>query len=183
MVGGDPYLKEVFPLPPLVAYKRPSNIKDKLIRSKVPSTNNQRPKRIVPGMTKCNNCPICPFVTVGKTVKSTASGYRVDINRPVNCQSKNILYCVSCDKCTQQYVGESERTLQERFSEHKGYASNRILSKATGLHFSQNGHKVSDMKVTVLEKIFSTDGAVRKEREKHYIQEINTKYKGLNRKS
>ena len=144
---------------------------DKLIRSKVPSTNTQRPKLIVPGMTKCNNCPICPFVTVGKTVKSTASGYRVDINRPANCQTKNILYCISCDRCRQQYVGESERTLQERFS------------KTTALHFSQNGHKVSDMKVTVLEKIFSTDGAVRKEREKHYIQEMNTKYKGLNRKS
>ena len=57
---------------------------------------------------------------------------------------------------------------------------NRIPNKATGLHFSQNGHKVSDMKVTVLEKIFSTDGAVRKEREKYFIQEMNTKCKGLN---
>ena len=32
----DPRLKEVFPAPPLVAYKRPQNIKEKLIRSKVP---------------------------------------------------------------------------------------------------------------------------------------------------
>ena len=32
----DPHLKETFPQPPLVAYKRPKNIGDKLIRSKVP---------------------------------------------------------------------------------------------------------------------------------------------------
>ena len=32
----DPYLAEIFPLPPLVAYKRPPNIKDKLIRAKIP---------------------------------------------------------------------------------------------------------------------------------------------------
>ena len=34
----DPRLKEIFPDPPLVAYKRPQNIRDKLIRSKVPQT-------------------------------------------------------------------------------------------------------------------------------------------------
>ena len=40
----DPRLKEVFPKPPLVAYKRPKNIRDTLIRSKVPPLLNSRPK-------------------------------------------------------------------------------------------------------------------------------------------
>ena len=105
----------------------------------------------------------------------------VDINKQVNCQSKNILYCITCDKCSIQYIGETERTLQERFSEHKGYAVNMITSKATGEHFSQKTHKVSDMKVSALEKLSSTDPAVRKEREKYYISKMNTKYKGLNK--
>ena len=183
MVGGDPHLKEVFPLPPLVAYKRPANIRDKLIRSKIPSNTSQRPRRVIPGMTKCNNCVICPYVKTGKTVKSAASNLTVDINRPVNCQTKNMLYCISCDKCTMQYIGESERSLQERFSEHRGYVNNGHVSKATGEHFSQKGHTLSDMRVTVLEKIFSTDPAVRKEREKLFIKEMNTKYKGMNRKT
>ena len=80
-----------------------------------------------------------------------------------------------------QYIGESERTLQERFSEHKGYALNQKVNKTTGEHFSQKGHKVSDMRVTVLEKIFSSDPAIRKEREKLFINKMNTKYKGLNK--
>ena len=63
-----------------------------------------------------------------------------------------------------QYVGESEWTLQERFSEHKSYAINLKINKATGEYFSQGGHKVSDMRVSILEKIFSSDAAVRKER-------------------
>ena len=90
-------------------------------------------------MTKCN-----------KSVRSAASNFTVEINRPVNCQTKNLLYCISCDRCPVQYIGESERTLQERFSEHKGYAVNMKTSKATGEHFSQKTHKVSDMKVSVL---------------------------------
>ena len=131
MVADDHYLKEVFPLPPLVAYKRPPDIKDKLIRSKVPPQLSQRPRRVIPGMTKCNNCPICPFVQTGKSVKATGSNFHVEINRPVNCQTRNILYCISCDRCPAQYIGQSERSLQDRFSEHRGYVSNRNMSKAT----------------------------------------------------
>ena len=68
MVAGDQHLKEAFPLPPLVAYKRPPNIRDKIIRSKVPETL-KRAKRSVPGMSKCNNCPICPFVSEINSIK------------------------------------------------------------------------------------------------------------------
>ena len=32
----DPYLAEVFKEPPLIAYKRAPNIRDKIIRAKVP---------------------------------------------------------------------------------------------------------------------------------------------------
>ena len=107
--------------------------------------------------------------------------YIGDINRPVNCQSKNILYCITCEKCSLQYIGESEQTLKDRFSEHKGYVVNRMMKKATGEHFNSKGHKVSDMKISILEKIFSTDPAIRKEREKFFINKMNTKYKGLNK--
>ena len=180
MVENDPHLKEVFPLPPLVAYRRPQNIRDKIVRSKIPSTS-KRNKRSVPGMKKCNNCSICPFVKEGKSVQSTFSKCTVDINTSVNCQTRNILYCISCEKCSLQYIGESERSLKERFSEHRGYVVNNLKNKATGEHYNKKGHKVSDMKITIIEKIFSLDPAVRKEREKFYINKFNTKYKGLNK--
>ena len=179
----DPHLAEVFPLPPLIAYKRPANIRDKLIRSKIPNKTSGRPKREVPGMKKCLNCPIYPFVQTGRSVKSTATNYTVDINTAVNCQSKNIIYALGCTKCSEQYVGESERTLQDRFSEHKGYVTNSILSKATGNHFNQQGHKISDMKITITEKVHCKDPQFRKQREKMYINKMNTKYKGMNRKT
>ena len=57
---------------------------------------------------------------------------------------------------------------------------NKKISKATGEHFNMKGHKVSDMRVSIIEKVFSQDTAVRKEREKFYIMKMNTKYKGLN---
>ena len=81
-----------------------------------------------------------------------------------------------------QYVGESERSLQDRFSEHLGYVKNKHLTKATGGHYNLPGHTVSDMRVTIVEKIHSSDPLIRKQREELFIQKLNTKYKGLNKK-
>ena len=45
MITLDPYLKEVFPKPPLLAYKRQRNIGDIIIKSKVPKDKQQRQKQ------------------------------------------------------------------------------------------------------------------------------------------
>ena len=79
-----------------------------------------------------------------------------------------------------QYIGESERSLQERFSDHKGYVTKRQVTKAVGQHFNLPGHRASDMMVTIIEKVHSLDPLVRKERDELYIIKFNTKYKGLN---
>ena len=179
----DPRLKEIFPEPPLVAYKRPQNIKDKIIRAKVPPINNLRPKRHIPGMKRCNNCGICPYVREGKSVRATSTNFKTDINTMVTCSSKNIIYLLGCKKCPQQYIGESERSLRERFVEHRGYVNTRNFSKTTGVHFNEKGHSVSDMEITIVEKIFNQNPHFRKEREKMYIQKFNTQYKGLNKRN
>ena len=182
MTNNDQHLKEVFPAPPLVAYRVPPNLRTKLIRSKLPPENT-RQKRQLNGMKKCLNCPICPFVVEGKLVKSKASSEVVQINAPVTCQTKNIIYCISCIKCREQYIGTSERTLQKRFSEHRDYVKNEHLNKATGWHFNKKGHSVADMTVSIVEKVYSSNESLRLERESHYINKFNTKYKGLNRVS
>ena len=140
----DPYLAETFPLPPLIAYKRQANIGSKLVRSKIPKEAPPRPKRNIPGMTKCNKCQICPFVTPGKLAKATATKNTHEICQNVNCQDRNVIYLIGCSHCKMQYVGESERTLKERFSEHKGYMANHRLNKATGYHFNSTSNNFGE---------------------------------------
>ena len=177
----DPRLKEVFPKPPLVAYKRPKNIRDTLIRSKVPPLSNSRPKRQLPGMKKCNKCGACPFVKEGRTVESRSTNFKVDIKKTVDCTTQNVIYLLGCRKCSKQYIGETERTMKERFLEHKNYVNSNNQSKSTGAHFNEKGHAVSDMEITIIEKVYNQDPRYRKQREKFYIQQFNTRYKGLNR--
>ena len=49
-------------------------------------------------------------------------------------------------------------------------------------HFNQNGHQLSDMKVTVLEHVKNSDPEYRKERETYLIIKFNTFYGGMNKK-
>ena len=60
---------------------------------------------------------------------------------------------------------------------------NQHLNKATGYHFNQRGHSVSDMSVSILEKVNNRDAMFRKEREKFFMNKMNTRYKGMNRKT
>ena len=176
----DPYMKEVFENPPLVAYKRNQNLRDLLIKAKVPK-KQRRPQRNLPGMYKCNNCPICPYIKTDKLIKAHSSDCKVELTKRYTCQSKNLVYVISCSKCGLQYVGETEKSLQTRFSQHLGYVRNDHLKKATGQHFNLPGHSLDNMKVSVIETINNKSEFYRKNREKHYIEKLNTKYKGLNR--
>ena len=183
MSSQDPYLREAFPLPPILAYKRQTNLGDLLIRAKVPPKERIHPKRRQNGMTKCKqNGLICPYIKQGKIVKG--SNFEWHINSEVNCQSRNIVYCIQCnkEKCKQIYIGETHKRLFDRFSEHLGYVRTKKINKATGEHYNQPGHSASNMTVTILEKVKSTDWQYRKEREKYLIQKFNSFYSGVNLK-
>ena len=79
-----------------------------------------------------------------------------------------------------KYVGETKRILKFRLAEHRGYVNNKD-DTATGEHFNMPGHNLSDLTVTILERVKSNDDLYRKEREKYFIRKFNTYYRGLNR--
>ena len=181
MVSTDQYIAEVFPEPPLTAFRRQKNIGEYLIRAKVPPAKS-RSKREMKGMTKCNKpCQACPFIMEGKEVKSDKFTWK--ITQPMNCETENCIYMIECnkEKCKQRYIGETKRSLAKRLSEHKGYISSMFPTKATGIHFNQRGHSVSDVRITILEKMKTSDESYRKERERYLINKFNTYYKGINR--
>ena len=178
----DPYLKEVFPDPPLVAYKRQKNIRDYTIRAKVPPLLMVRPRRVIPGMRKCHRfCLVCPYIKEGKEIKG--DNFTWKINKSVTCDTYNFIYLIECNKenCKSRYIGESERKLRERIMDHKGYITNKKINQATGAHFNLPGHSIDNLTVTIVEKVKKPDAEYRKEREKYFIRKFNTFYRGMNR--
>ena len=54
---------------------------------------------------------------------------------------------------------------------------------ASGDHYNSPGHSVSDLSVTILEKVKKNCELYRKERERYLINKFNTYYKGINRQA
>ena len=82
----------------------------------------------------------------------------------------SFIYLLGCNKCPQQYIGETERMLKERFSEHKGYVSTQNISKNRS---PLQLESVSDMRITVLEKVFPHELQFRK-KERNFISKSST---------
>jgi hypothetical protein len=154
MVGEENYLKSVFPEPPLVAYKRQTNIKETLIRAKLPA-ESERPHRVQKGLRKCGKCLACSYIQEGKSVKGkdySGNKFTWTIGREVSCSSINIVYLLQCDKenCRKQY-------------------------------FNLPGHSSHNMKFTILENVKSEDPLYRREREKLLMRKFNSFYGGINK--
>ena len=178
MVGQNQYLAKCFPEPPLTAYRRPKNIREFLIRAKVPPQPELRQQRNIKGMQKCGKqCTACPYVAEGKRVKIDKRS-TWQINRKINCNSYNIIYMLECnkDKCKQRYIGESKRPLKHRLADHRGYIVNHHIDKTTGAHYNQPGHSLANLKVTILEQVKVNCDSYRKERERYFIKTSSTHF-------
>ena len=79
-------------------------------------------------------------------------------------------------------IWERQKKLCQRFAQHRGYIRNGKVDKATGEHFNLAGPSLADMRVTVIEQVQSDDPMMRKTRESHFIDKLNSKHKGMNRK-
>ena len=55
------------------------------------------------------------------------------------------------------------------------------MEQTTREHFNLPGHNISNMKVTIVERVKKNDDQYRKEREKYFINKFNTFYRGINR--
>ena len=55
------------------------------------------------------------------------------------------------------------------------------MEQATGEQFNLPEHSISNMKVTIVERVKKNDDQYRKEREKYFINKFNTFYRGINR--
>ena len=66
----EKYMKGCFSQPPLIAFRRQTNCRDLIIKSRVPRAPRPYPSRTEGGMTKCGkSCPACPYILPTKTVK------------------------------------------------------------------------------------------------------------------
>ena len=105
-------MTKVFQEPPMVAYRRDRNLGDSLVRGK---TNKQVKKTSKPCKLDCDKC--ARISDSDKIISTTGEGFKIPNYN--NCRQHSVVYSISCKKYeTVVYVGETERQLNERMTEH-----------------------------------------------------------------
>ena len=84
---------------------------------------------------------------------------------------------IECKKCNKQYIGETKRTLRERFSEHRQATNNPLHANAAAgvpSHFHLPGHSITDMGLIPLELQPTPSASRQKAREAYLIHRGQT---------
>ena len=172
--------KDLFKDPPIMAYRRPKNLKDFLVRAKL---NNSIPH---PPTTSCEReeCAICSDL-----IKNPPNVHRITRKvikhmTDINCCTENVVYLLTCTTCEKQYVGETKRQFRIRYKEHLAdIKHNRDTPVAK--HFNLQSHNPKIFPQPRILSAFkgSSNRAqlVRKNKEKQWIHLLQTTIpRGLN---
>ena len=178
-------LARCFKEPSLVAYKRPKNLGEELIRAKV--STRRKSKRNRNGFTHCGRfCMVCRTSQPATSHQCHRTGEKWDIENPINCLTSGVIYLNSCRQCPAwtPYIGETGRRFCDRIAEHR--AAIQSDSSYFGGHFSLPGHSVNDMVPLAIEKVRCSDPklepALRKRREKLWINRYDATTYGCNKR-
>lgn len=150
------------------AYKRNRNLKDLLVRAKMPSLIWEKPQILHLHFTRL------------RFVRNIQDKSIYEVRQSFTPKSKNCIYIIFCAICGKQYVGETGNTLSTRMTQHRYNIKNRreVDTPLVG-HFLQHGF--ASFRIAGLESnIFWTDWE-RKKKERYWIFLLGTKEpRGLN---
>lgn len=85
-------------------------------------------------------CLCCGYLGNSHIIKSCSNGFSSTITQLVNCNTRFVIYLVTCISCNIQYVGRTTRRLGDRMRDHFSHIR---TNKNTNLarHFNQFHHQ------------------------------------------
>ena len=95
-----------------------------------------------------------------------------EVKETADCKTSNVVYVIECNRCSKQYVGETENALHVRMSPSD--INHRRLEKSVAQHFNSNGLSLEDFSVFIIKKIHRIKATFRKAKESHWIRALRS---------
>ena len=155
ILHADLNLKEIFPTKSITTvYRKQKNLKEMLAPSSYPKSVNWQVNIITP----CNSCDICKHHLVAeKKFTSKVTGKTYFIKGDLSCNSKNVIYLITCDKCKDEYIG-SAVDFRPVFMVHKSDIKTKKERCGTSRHFNEkclcSTSLFGYVKVQVIEQVY-----------------------------
>ncbi|PIK60737.1 hypothetical protein BSL78_02301 [Apostichopus japonicus] len=175
IIRGTERLKSVFPELPVIAFKRPSNLRDILVRASFrDDTPLGESKTETTGSSPCTqNCKTCLLVDSTGAFQSNQTKRTFQIRHKINCLSKNVIYLIYCNICNLQYIGESKNTLRMRMTQHRSAIKTKKIYQPVANHFNLQNHSIENLRVIAIDQNDSWTDKSRKAKENFW--ELNLK--------
>ena len=164
LLESNPKLKEFFPKNSIIpSYRRSKNLKEILAPSKFEPRELQNNNSPEGGCFKCDKsrCDLCKnYLAECKDFGSFITGKSYAIRPKLTCDSKNVIYLISCKKCRLQYIGSTTTEFKVRFRNHK---SSMITNKKTcevAVHFNNTPHSLQEFSFQCIDQITHTNPQV-----------------------
>ena len=179
IIANDTEINKAISDVPITAFRQPPNLRKILVKANITKQSHQP----TTGKTKrCGNCNQCQFITENNTITSSVTGKVHNVIGEISCNTRNIIYIITCQKCTKQYIGETKRELKKRIYEHI-YTIRSHKPTPVSEHFNQIDHNLSHFKASGLFKVNTKNTRKRRLCEQKYITEFNTLApKGINQR-
>lgn len=161
----------------IFGHRRNKNLRQHLVQSRFTST------RIAPRSDySCTtvNCRYCLKINLSGRIKSKVTGKSYTTIRNTDCRKNNLVYCLQCNGCGKQYVGQCKRPIFKRWTEHFAHIIHVHREIPIGFHFNQPDHKgIDDLEIFVLQYSFlhpdsAASLAQRKQMERTWIHKLGT---------
>ena len=149
------------PKPPLVANRRPRNLKELLTKATLKSPQRHQ------GSHRCGRprSKMCANVKMGTSFKSTVTNLRFRARVDVTCKTSCGL--IECVRCYKQYVAETENPLYLRINGHQSEYYRKLPDKPFAVHFNTVGHTFENLTVMIIDQLGSAPTERRKVRESY----------------
>ena len=130
-----------------------------------------------------SRCALCPKLKAGSMFSSSLTGrrYQVVCESHMSCDSRHVVYLISCRQCGVLYVGETSQLLRCRINQHRASIRRANHTTLVAKHFASPGHSLDDLEIMPIEQVTpkpqesqtSLDRR-RRSREEFWIRELGT---------
>jgi len=172
-------VKSLYNNKPILAYRRPKNLQDFLIRTK--QTENKKRQF---SSSKCNRhrCSQCANIRESVSFSSANTKETFSLRYNTNCVSTDVIYLITCKKCNMQYVGQTLQQVSKRMNNHRFHIKNYRdpqFSSNISTHFNTNNHCLLDFSFMPIDVVHGNMNRLMKET--YWIHKLDTLYpNGLN---
>ncbi|GFN80179.1 reverse transcriptase [Plakobranchus ocellatus] len=121
------------------------------------------------------------YTHTNSSFKSSTDGQTYKITQgPLTCNSNNIIYLITCQKCFKQYVGQTCQTLRSRFYHHR-FTIHNDRDTPVAKHFNLIDHNIQHLNIIAIDHLPHSDTISRLNKETFWIHTLKTtEPQGLN---